>query len=135
MIVVDVNILVYLSIPEKFTAHAEALARFDREWSAPYLWRSEFCNVMAGYFRNGLLSEKESIIAFRYAESMIANREYFSDFIDVMSLIGKSKCSSYDCEYVSLAMRLGVDLVTMDKKILSEFPTVARPLTDFDPAH
>ncbi len=37
----------------------------------------------------------------------------------------RSDCSAYDCEYVALAKRLGVKLVTMDRKVLRAFPEVA----------
>lgn len=33
-----------------------------------------------------------------------------------------SNCSAYDCEFVSVAMRLGVKLLTADKKVLMAFP-------------
>ena len=47
MIVVDTNILVYLYLPTKYTPHAEKLLENDPVWIAPYLWRSEFRNVLA----------------------------------------------------------------------------------------
>jgi predicted nucleic acid-binding protein len=33
-----------------------------------------------------------------------------------------SDCSAYDCEFAALAMTLGVNLVTMDAKLLRTFP-------------
>ena len=44
---------------------------------------------------------------------------------DVLELVRDSECSAYDCEFVSLAARLGTKLVTMDKKVLKAFPTHA----------
>ena len=44
------------------------------------------------------------------------------DTYDVLELVRKSDCSAYDCELVALAVRLGIRLVTMDKKLLRAFP-------------
>jgi predicted nucleic acid-binding protein len=35
---------------------------------------------------------------------------------------------NYDCEFVALAQHLDVPLVTADKKILREFPAIAKSL-------
>jgi predicted nucleic acid-binding protein len=35
---------------------------------------------------------------------------------------------NYDCEFVALAQHLDVPLVTADKKILREFPVIAKSL-------
>ena len=43
------------------------------------------------------------------------------DSYDVLALVRKSDCSAYDCEFVALAARLGIELVTMDKKLLRGF--------------
>ena len=39
-----------------------------------------------------------------------------------------SECSASDCEFVALAARLGVRLVTMDGKLLRAFPQLAANL-------
>ena len=51
--------------------------------------------------------------------------EFEINSTQVMSLVSKSQCSSYDCEFVGLADDLNIQLVTFDKKILSEFSTIA----------
>jgi predicted nucleic acid-binding protein len=48
--------------------------------------------------------------------------------LDVLRLVQQSKCSAYDCEFVALARSLNVPLITMDKQILKDFPTTAKPL-------
>ena len=47
----------------------------------------------------------------------------------VLELVRDSDCSAYDCEFVALAMTLGVKLVTMDAKILRAFPKHAQALS------
>ena len=49
----------------------------------------------------------------------------------VLDLAAASSCSAYDCEFVALAQDLGVRLVTVDKQVLKEFPTVAIALGEF----
>ncbi len=40
--------------------------------------------------------------------------------------------SAYDCEYVSLAVNPGTELFTSDKKVIAEFPLIAKPLRDVE---
>ena len=51
--------------------------------------------------------------------------------IAVLDLAARSKCSTYDCEYVALAIKLDLPLITNDKQILSEFPGIAISLERF----
>jgi predicted nucleic acid-binding protein len=40
----------------------------------------------------------------------------------VLELVRDSDCTAYDCEFVALAMRLELKVVTMDGKLLKAFP-------------
>ena len=128
MIVVDTNILAYLYLPTRFTSRAEALLESDADWSAPVLWRSEFRNILAGYLRRRLLSFAAASDLLSEAESLLAGNEHEVGSRQVLELVRDSDCSAYDCEFVAVAMHLGVRLVTMDAKILRAFPRVAVPL-------
>jgi predicted nucleic acid-binding protein len=130
MIVVDTNILAYLYLPGDFTALAEELLENDPEWAAPVLWRSEFRNILAGYMRRKSLHYEVARDLLREAESLMAGAEYEVDSRRVLELVRDSDCSAYDCEFVALAMSLGVTLVTMDTKLLRAFPKVAVALAD-----
>ena len=122
MIVVDTNILAYLYLPGDFTERAEALLAKDADWVAPTLWRSEFRNILAGFMRRSTLTFDQAYAIQREAEALLSGREYEMDSYDVLALVRKSDCSAYDCEFVALAVRLGIPLVTMDKKVLRGFP-------------
>ena len=130
MIVVDTNIIAYLYLPGDFTARAEGLLENDPEWAAPVLWRSEFRNILAGYMRRKSLHYEVARNLLREAESLMAGAEYEVDSSRVLELVRDSDCSAYDCEFVALAMSLGVTLVTMDTKLLRAFPNVAVALAD-----
>ncbi|WP_448173898.1 type II toxin-antitoxin system VapC family toxin [Rhizobacter fulvus] len=123
MIVVDSNILAYLYLPGDRTAAAEALLEQNPEWAAPVLWRSEFRNILAGYLRRKTITFGQACSLQSEAESLLAGAEFEVDSTSVLDLVRDSDCSAYDCEFVALAIKLNTKLVTMDKKLLREFPT------------
>jgi predicted nucleic acid-binding protein len=125
VIVVDTNILAYLYLPGDRTAAAEALLEQDPEWAAPTLWRSEFRNILAGYMRRKAVTFDQACSLQREAESLLAGAEFEVDSSAVLELVRDSDCSAYDCEFIALAIKLNTKLVTVDKKLLLEFPTRA----------
>ena len=125
MIVVDSNILAYLYLPGDRTAAAEALLEQDPEWAAPTLWRGEFRNILAGYMRRKTVTFDQACSLQREAESLLAGAEFELDSSAVLELVRDSDCSAYDCEFIALAIKLNTKLVTVDKKLLREFPTRA----------
>lgn len=128
MIVVDTNIIAYLYLPTEQTPLAEQLLAQDAHWIAPILWRSEFRNVLALYLRKALLNFEQAFSIQTEAESLLSDREFEVSSYDGMRLVQTSECSSYDCEFVSLAQRFDLKLITADKKILTEFPATAMSL-------
>ncbi len=122
MIVVDPNVLAYLYLPTEFTAAAEALLEQEPDWAAPILWRSEFRNILAGYMRRKTISFEQANSLQREAESQLEGSEFEVDSQVVLELVRDSDCSAYDCEFIALATKLGVKLVTRDKKLLRAFP-------------
>lgn len=129
MIVVDSNVVAYLYLPGEYTARAEALLEKDADWAAPLLWRSEFRNILAGYLRRRAVSFETARALQTEAESLLAGAEYEVDSRLVLELVRDSDCSAYDCEFVALAMTLGVKLVTQDRKLLKAFPKNAVALS------
>jgi len=130
VIVADTNLIAYLAMPSPYTEEAERLLVRDPEWVAPILWRSEFRNVLALYLRKGLIRLEQALDIQAEMESLFQGKEYEVASLDVLSLVNQSGCSAYDCEFVALAKGLGVNLVTMDRKLVSCFPDTATLLTD-----
>lgn len=128
MIVVDSNVVAYLYLPGEHTARAEGLLQREPEWAAPLLWRSEMRNILAMYLRRGLLTFERAFEIQREAEALLADNEYDVDSFDVLELARDSGCTAYDCEFVALARRLGIKLVTVDAKVRKAFPETTLPL-------
>lgn len=131
MIIVDTNLIVYLFLEGEFSSQAEIILKMDAEWAAPYLWRSEFRNVLAQYLRKKIISLPVALEIIQKAELLMRGREYHVPSAQVLSLISISSCSAYDCEFVALAKNLSVSLVTADKKIAKIFPDVAVEISKF----
>jgi predicted nucleic acid-binding protein len=129
VIVVDSNVVAYLYLPGEHTAKAEALLELDPDWAAPILWRSEFRNILAGYLRRKTLTFDQAWNLQSEAEDLLAGSEFEIDSRAVLELVRDSDCSAYDCEFVALAKKLQIKLVTMDTKLLKAFPTYAVSLS------
>ena len=125
MIVVDTNVVAYLLIPGQHTASARSTLTRDPSWAAPLLWRSEFRNVLAVYLRQRHMPLAKALELQDAAESLVAGREYAVESRDVLTLAHESGRSAYDCEFVAVAIALGVPLITSDRQLVSTFPRVA----------
>lgn len=125
MIVVDTNVIAYLFVQGDRTAQAEAVLNKDSDWTAPFLWRSEFRNVLAFHMRQGHLSLPDAKLMVREAETLMNGEEYEVGSDQILALAAYSKLSARDCEFVALAMNLSVKLATSDKRVLTAFPDSA----------
>jgi len=131
VIVVDTNIISYLYISGDRSQQSEDLLSFDSNWVAPILWRSEFRSVLTQYLRKKLLNIGEILLIIQQAEKLLIDHEYEIPSAHIMQLIKNSRCSAYDCEFVALAQYLDVPFITADKKILHEFPDIAKSVNSF----
>lgn len=122
MIVVDTNIIAHFWLPSDHTKLCEQLFQLDPDWVAPVLWKSEFRNVVLLYLRKKLIELPDAIQITEKAENQMREREFHVNSVQVYDLANKSVCSSYDCEFISLAVDLDIKLITMDKQILRSFP-------------
>jgi len=126
MIVVDTNILAHFWLPSDATELCDELYQKDAQWVAPILWRSEFLNVVTLYLRKELIDLAEALLIIEKAEFQMKNQQFQVNSVQVLQHVSQSSCSSYDCEFVSLARDLDLELITMDKQLLREFPALAK---------
>jgi predicted nucleic acid-binding protein len=131
VIVTDTNLVIHLVVRNENSELAAAVCAADPVWVAPVLWRSEFRNALSKYILFGGMTLDAALVALRSAEEIIGGREYKVSSEQVLDLVVQSKCTAYDCEFVALAMDLGVPLVTTDKQILRAFPKIAVSMEKF----
>lgn len=131
MIVADNDVISYFWLDASRTNAARTARERDRDWCSPALWKSEFRNVLYQHIRHRGLPLDEAIQIARRAERDTQHYTLSVDSGDVLQLVAETKHSAYDCEYVALAQRLGVPLVTGDKRLPALFPDTAVLLEDF----
>lgn len=131
MIVADTNLIAYFFIKGDFTDQADAVFHKDPEWAAPLLWRSEFRNVLSLYIRKGFINLVEAVDLMQEAELFMKGMEFLVPSLNILKLTEESKCSAYDCEFVTLAEQFGLELVTSDSLLLKKFPGTAVHMSEF----
>lgn len=130
MLVADTNLIAYQLIDGPFTDDAKRVLGRDPNWCAPPQWQAELLSVLLRSVRYTTLTLEFADEAYRRAKALVRTRER-PHFRRILDLALASGCSTYDCEFVALAINKRVPLVTNDKKVLRAFPGVAVSLADF----
>ena len=125
MIVVDTNILSYLLIEGDKTDLCQEVLKKDPLWSVPFLWRSEFRNVVTTCMRHANMSLDGARKRVNAAEKLLGGCEHFVSSDAILSLTSSHPVSAYDAEFVALAIKLESILVTNDKPLQKLFPDIA----------
>jgi predicted nucleic acid-binding protein len=131
LIVADTNLIAYLLINGEYTEAATSIFNYDSSWAVPYLWRSEFSNILTLYLRKKLMTISQAKDIMQEAQLLIKSNEYEINPALVLDLALETGLSAYDCEYVVLAINEGLFLVTNDQKILKAKPQIAVSISDF----
>ena len=131
MIVVDSNVVAYFWVNGPLTEIAGRVQQKDPEWHVPVLWRSEMRSVLTGYLRDGSLSPAQITRIMAAAEESFAGREHIVPSEKIFQIVGETRLSAYDSEFVALACILDVPLVTADKVVLKAIPDRATTMKDF----
>ncbi len=131
MIVADTNLIVYLLVDGPYTKEARAVYEMDPDWIAPSFWWSEFRNVLALSIRRGVMSFADALEVFQDADVLMGGRDRDSASFRILRLAADSGCSAYDCEFVPLALDLGVPLVTADRALIEKFKPTAVSMKSF----
>jgi predicted nucleic acid-binding protein len=131
MIVVDTNVTAYLMMEGEKTHLAQETYNRDSSWAMPSLWRHEFLNALATYVRHGG-AEIEAAVEIWQRTSLLFNPgERDVDMLQALRLASQYNISTYDAQYVALAMDLGTPYVTEDRQMLKIFSGLALSMQEF----
>lgn len=130
MIVVDTDVMVHLVTGGERGEVAGLLLRDDPEWAAPSILPSELANVLVGMVRRRWITEGDARGMLADAGEVLADRVARVPGREVVAAALECDLSAYDAEFVVLARRLGVPLVSADRAILEGASDVAVPLPE-----
>ena len=131
MIVADANLIGNLFMQSSDSSIAIQVFEKDPDWYAPFLWQSEVRSIVTSYFRHKMITIDKAIQVMDEAHELMINHERFVASNLVLELVGSSKCTAYDCEYVALAKEMSLTLITFDKQVVGAFPRIAMFPRDF----
>jgi predicted nucleic acid-binding protein len=129
MIVADTNLVAYFLLRGDITKAAESVRANDPHWISPPLFRYELMNVLGFHIRGGLLDRDIAVRLYRRGMAMVTIDDFAPNPVSMFNLCLKSGCSTYDLEFVALAMHHRVALVTADQQVVRAFPDLATDLT------
>jgi len=130
MIVADATLLVHFALPVSRVndvVTAKDVYRRDPVWRVTALWRSEVRHVGVKYVQAGDLSLGDLTDALVVLDDMLAESTESVEHGEVLRAALGYGLSGYDAEYVALAERLGVPLVTSDKQVLAAVSRAVAP--------
>lgn len=131
MIVVDTNLLANAVLPGEHRDEVERIACRDPAWVAPALWRFELRNVLATAMRLRALSLRRALAAYAAAEELVVDAAVEPTAQECLELAARGGISAYDAEFVFVAERLGLELVTADRNLVAAFPGRVRSIREF----
>jgi predicted nucleic acid-binding protein len=131
VIVADTNLVAYLIIEGARTEAARRVRMRDADWKLPPLWRSEFLSVLVNSVRGSVLDQDEALRAWEIALDVFGACEVEPGGTDVLKTALRYGISAYDAQFARLSERLGVTLVTGDKRLCSACASFAVSIEEF----
>ena len=122
MIVADTNLLVYLLIDGPLPSRFVPTIEFGPSLRCCV---TNYCTCFRDTLNAAKLARDEAIRHYKRAMSMVDVSGWHPDPMTILNMAERSKCSTYDLEYVWLAQELNVPLVTADNDVLKAYPDVA----------
>lgn len=131
MIVVDTNLIANAVLPGQHRDEVLRVARRDPAWLAPALWRIELRNVLATTMRVRALPLERALAAYSAAEGLVVDAGVEPTPAESLELAARGGVSAYDAEFVFVAERLDLVLVTADRKLVAAFPGRVRSMREY----
>jgi predicted nucleic acid-binding protein len=120
MFVLDASVTITWLFTNQSTPYSESVLSYLKEHQAfvPPLWHLEITNVVLGAERNQRLSHSQCMAFLEFLGNLnIVTGDSISSKPSLFTFALHHKLSAYDSTYLELAIKLGLPLASLDKKI------------------
>ena len=118
MIVVDAPLVAFLLIEGEGTPVARRLYKADPEWVTPPILNHELLNILGGLgHAEGDFASMEAL--WKEARGILAPRQQVPDPVRALRLSVELGLSGYEAQYLALAEKLALPLLTTEKRLLA----------------
>jgi len=131
LIIVDANVIAYAFIAGDKTELARKLKEAEPDWRVPRLWREEFENVLAMQVHTGGLKRDQAGEAMMAALEILLPGELVVDPLDALDTAMHLHISAYDAQYLALARKYDVLLITEDGPLRKAARGTAKSMHEF----
>jgi predicted nucleic acid-binding protein len=120
MIVVDTNILIYLSCPQedqRLAADAGRVIAKAGNLLLPSLWRQEYLSVLSKFLGRKQISLEDAAKLWSQALALYEMSEAKVEMLRALELSQSLSLTTYDAQFVALAEHASTVLVTEDRRL------------------
>ena len=120
MFVLDASVAITWLFTNQSTAYSTAVLNMLKEHQAfvPPLWHLEITNVTLGAERNQRLTHSDCITFLEFLSNLnLVTSDAIHSKSSLFTFSLHYKLSAYDATYLELALRLGLPIASLDKKI------------------
>jgi predicted nucleic acid-binding protein len=117
--VLDASVAMNWAFPDEQDADALAALRRLRTEPAhvPAVWWFEVRNVLLTNERRQRISEADTMAFLRFMSGLDIEIDRSADDLGIATLCRRHRLSVYDTSYLELAVREGIPLATLDKRL------------------
>ena len=130
MQVIDTNILAYYLLEGIYSDQVLRIAEMDPDWHSESYLLIEFTNVLARQLSANILPLSKAQDVFAQALQKMGNSLHEMPHLEVLALCATYKVTAYDARFLLLAQKLGLKLITEDKKLRTAAPKLTQSIEE-----
>ena len=131
MIVIDTCIVFHLFNETSLNLTAQKLIEKSPLIILPPIWQEEYANILVKESRKNLISRSSLLDNYDNVVDQLAPHEITVDKKQALRIALEANISSYDAQFVELAVRYAIWLVTEDKELIKKNSRLAISMEDF----
>ena len=131
MIVVEPEVIAYLLIAGEKTPLAQQTFQKDADWVLPPIWQHEFLNLLASFVQQKGCTLEQAEQLWKESQRLFAGRKQRVRREQALRLACEQQITVYEAMYLSLAIDLGILLISERPTLQRQFPTLVKSMQRF----